>query len=632
MPTAATEIDACSERAKQTAGLRASKAAGGEFGGRRKSDLHCWRWYIKHCQIEINADRLPESTSVSRRPQPEIRSIDMTSRKLPFNRVVAAHKKIVPQNWRMNWSRGWGVKFAARTHLADLAATSERVSATAARSAKMRELAAFLKTLAADEIDTGVRYLSGEIPQGRIGLGYSTLKAAASSLPATAPTLSIAQTDRSLTEIALIQGGGSAARRAKALEDLFGAATSAEQNFLLHLLVGELRQGALAGIMLDAIAAASDLPADQVRRAAMYSKSLGAVARAALLEGSEALSRFQLEVFSPVPPMLAQTAADVAEALGRLHGEVAFEWKMDGARIQVHKTSHDVRIYTRNLNDVTAALPEIADAVRLLSESPLVLDGEAIAFDAAGRPHPFQITMRRFGRKLNVAKLQADLPIAAFFFDCLLAAGRSLAGRPGRERIEALARIVPAEMQMPRLVTSSEPQARAFYKAAIAAGHEGVMAKSLDASYEAGNRGASWLKIKRVHTLDLLVLAAEWGHGRRTGKLSNLHLGALDAATGEYVMLGKTFKGLTDAMLEWQTKEFLARETRRDEGTVFVRPELVVEIAFSDLQASIRYPGGLALRLARVKRYRNDKRPDDADTMESVRGIYASQGAASDLA
>jgi DNA ligase-1 len=514
------------------------------------------------------------------------------------------------------------------TLLADLVATSERVKASAARLAKVRELASFLKTLAADEIGTAVHYLSGEIAQGRIGLGYSTLKAAASSTPASAAALSIIQTDRALSEIPSIRGAGSAARRAQALQVLFGGATSAEQSFLLHLLAGELRQGALAGVMVDAIAAAADLPTDQVRRAAMYSKSLGAVARVALLEGSESLSRFQLEVFSPVSPMLAQTAADVADVMGQLHGEVAFEWKMDGARIQAHKAGDDVRIYTRNLNDVTAAVPEIADAVRAFSTSPLVLDGEAIAFDAAGRPHPFQITMRRFGRKLNVSTAQADLPIAAFFFDCLLAGGQILVNRAARERIEALAKNVPLKMQMPRLVTSSEPQARAFYEAAIAAGHEGVMAKSLDASYEAGNRGASWLKIKRVHTLDLVVLAAEWGHGRRTGKLSNLHLGALDPSSGEYVMLGKTFKGLTDAVLDWQTQEFLARESRRDQWTVYVRPELVVEIAFSDLQASVRYPGGLALRLARVKRYRKDKRAEDADTMDSVRRIYASQRAA----
>jgi DNA ligase 1 len=284
-----------------------------------------------------------------------------------------------------------------------------------------------------------------------------------------------------------------------------------------------------------------------------------------------------------------------------------------------------VRIYTRSLNEISAAIPEIVELARTFSAHALVLDGEAIAFDARGRPHPFQVTMKRFGRKLKVAASRTALPIQAFFFDCLKVGDESIAGRSTAERFTALAGAVPAPLLIPRLVTSSEPEARAFYEAAIAAGHEGVMAKALDAPYEAGNRGASWLKIKRVHTLDLVVLAAEWGYGRRTGKLSNLHLGALDSKTGEYVMLGKTFKGLTDAMLDWQTQQFLAREVRRDPGTVYVRPALVVEIAFSDLQASIRYPGGLALRLARVKRSRDDKRVDEADTMDAVRKIYAAQ-------
>jgi DNA ligase-1 len=330
--------------------------------------------------------------------------------------------------------------------------------------------------------------------------------------------------------------------------------------------------------------------------------------------------------------MLAQTAADVAEALAELPGQAAgvpveFEWKMDGARIQAHKLGDEVRLYTRNLNEVTAAIPEIVAMVRGFSPHTLVLDGEAIAFDANGRPHPFQITMRRFGRKLNVEALRGELPIQAFFFDCLRLDEQSLADHPARERLHALTQAVPPELLVPRLVTASEPEARQFYDAALAAGHEGVMAKSLDAPYEAGSRGASWLKIKRAHTLDLVVLAAEWGHGRRTGKLSNLHLGALDTTTDEYVMLGKTFKGLTDTLLEWQTREFLAREVRRDQWTVYVRPELVVEIAFSDLQASTRYPGGLALRLARVKRYREDKTAAQADNMDTVRRLYAAQGA-----
>jgi DNA ligase-1 len=517
------------------------------------------------------------------------------------------------------------------TLFAELVRASQRVGASAARKIKVRELSSFLRALGQADIDAGVHYLSGEIPQGKIGVGFAAVRAAASTEASDTETLLIAEVDQRLTELAAIRGAGSAARRAVALKELFARATAMEQEFLLRLLIGELRQGALSGIMVDVIAAAAELPVPQVRRAAMYAKSLGKVAQAALpggAAGTAALAAFQLELFSPVSPMLAQTAADVGEALKEIHGEAAFEWKMDGARIQVHKLGDEVRIYTRSLNEISAAIPEIAELARSFPERALVLDGEAIAFDSSGRPHPFQVTMKRFGRKLHVEASRSALPIQAFFFDCLRVGDESIANRPTRERFEALAKAVPAPLLVPRLITSSEPQARAFYDAAIAAGHEGVMAKALDAPYEAGNRGASWLKIKRVHTLDLVVLAAEWGYGRRTGKLSNLHLGALDPETGGYVMLGKTFKGLTDAMLAWQTQEFLAREVRRDEGTVYVRPELVVEIAFSDLQASIRYPGGLALRLARVKRYRDDKRVEEADTMDAVRKIHESQGSA----
>jgi DNA ligase 1 len=513
------------------------------------------------------------------------------------------------------------------TLLVELVQTSQRVGASAARRAKVAELAALLKLLAPGEINIGVHYLSGEIPQGKIGIGYAAVRIAASTAAADLPTLSIAEVDENLSQLAGIRGSGSTALRAAALQELFSRFTAMEQQFLLRLLIGELRQGALAGIMVDAIAAAAALPVTTVRRAAMYSRSLGAVATAALREGALALEKFQLELFSPVSPMLAQTAVDVAEALQEIHGAAAFEWKMDGARIQVHKRGDEVRIYTRNLNEITAAIPEIAELARTFTEHTLVLDGEAIAFDASGRPHPFQVTMRRFGRKLNVEASRGALPIDAFFFDCLRFGAESIATRTTQERFLALSSAVPASRLIPRLVTDSEPAARAFYEAAITAGHEGVMAKALEAPYEAGNRGASWLKIKRVHTLDLVVLGAEWGYGRRTGKLSNLHLGAMDPASGGYVMLGKTFKGLTDAMLAWQTKELLAREIRRDAGTVYVLPELVVEIAFSDLQASSRYPGGLALRLARVKRYRDDKRVEDADTMEAVRKIYAAQSA-----
>jgi DNA ligase 1 len=506
-----------------------------------------------------------------------------------------------------------------------LVATSQRVAAAPGRRGKVQELSSYLKTLPADEIEIAVNYLAGEIPQGKIGIAYKPLHAAAATEAAAEPLLTLSEVDRTLTALAAVRGTGSALLRAQALQALFSRATSAEQQFLVQLLVGGLRQGALAGIMIEAIAAAADLPAQQVRQAAMYSNGLGPVARVAMLDGAKALAAFRLELFKPASPMLADTAADPAEALKELGGEAAFEWKMDGARVQAHKQGDEVRIYTRSLNEVTAAVPEIAEAVRAFPAHTLVLDGEAIAFDSAGRPHPFQVTMRRFGRKLDVHAMRTELPIRAFFFDCLHIQGQSIVDKPTEKRFHALAEIVPPAMRVPRLVTSTESEASAFYDAAIDAGHEGLMAKSLHAPYEAGKRGANWFKIKRAHTLDLVVIAAEWGHGRRTGKLSNLHLGALDPATGDYIMLGKTFKGLTDATLEWQTRQLLARETHRDRGTVYVRPEMVVEIAFSDLQLSTRYPGGLALRLARVKRYREDKGVDQADTMESVRRVQKLQ-------
>jgi DNA ligase-1 len=514
---------------------------------------------------------------------------------------------------------------AGMTLLSALVDTSQRVGATPGRRTKVSELANLLRTLQPEEIEIAVHYLSGELPQGRIGIGYAAVKAATADRVATAATLTLAEVDRSLTALATQSGPGSAERRATILRDLLVQATTDEQDFLRRLWLGDLRQGALGGVMLDAIAVAADLPATAVRRAAMYSAGVGAIARAALIEGAAALERFQLTLFSPVTPMLAQTADTVLEALQTLGGEAALEWKMDGARIQAHKQSDEVRIYTRNLNDVTTAVPEIVAAVRDFPDPTLVLDGEAIALDPAGRPLPFQVTMRRFGRKLNIEALRGEIPLHGFFFDCLYGDGRSLVDRPLRERQTVLERIVPAAMQFPRIVTSSAAAATAFYQQAMAAGQEGIMAKSLEAPYEAGNRGSSWLKIKRAHTLDLVVLAAEWGHGRRTGLLSNLHLGALDTESGDYIMLGKTFKGLTDAMLARQTEELLRREIRRGAGTVYVRPELVVEVAFSDLQASSRYPGGLALRLARVKRYRDDKRAEDADTMEGVRRIFRAQ-------
>jgi DNA ligase-1 len=420
------------------------------------------------------------------------------------------------------------------------------------------------------------------------------------------------------------------------LRSLFSQATAPEQDFLTRLIVGdravsegipsggELRQGALEGVMFEAIAAASNLRPEVVRRAAMYARNLGTVARIARTEGAAGLSGLQLETMHPVVPMLAQTAEDVAQALRELH-RAELDWKLDGARVQVHKAGTDVRVFTRNLNEVTAAVPEIVREVQALPASDLVLDGEAIALHSNGAPYPFQVTMRRFGRKLDVAALRETLPLSVFFFDVLRRDGEVLVDRPTSERFAALSGVLPERLVIPHLITADPQEAQAFFDAAIAKGHEGLMAKAADAPYEAGNRGSAWLKIKRAHTLDLVVLAAEWGHGRRQGWLSNLHLGARDPRTGQVVMLGKTFKGLTDATLEWQTRELLAREIGRDSWTVYVRPDLVVEIAFNDVQASPQYPGGLALRFARVKGYRPDKRAEDSDTIDTVKAIHQAQ-------
>ena len=508
---------------------------------------------------------------------------------------------------------------------ASIVETSQRVTATSSRIAKLRELAACLRATDPDEVELAVLYLSGEIPQRKIGLGYAVVHQVSTVAAAGQPTLALADVDRQLTAIQNTRGSGSAALRLALLQELFGHATANEQGFLARLIVGELRQGALGGLMVDAIAQAAQLPIAPVRRASMYTKQLGELARVAMREGVEGLAKFQLETLSPIAPMLAQTASDVTEALAQLGGEAAFEWKVDGARVQVHKAGDEVRIYTRNLNEVTEAVPEVVAAIRALPAREIVLDGETVALGADGKPLPFQITMRRFGRKLDVETLRAELPLHAYFFDCLRLDGGNLADRPARERFAALVNALPPQLCVPRLITSDEVAAKEFYAAALQHGHEGVMAKALEAPYEAGSRGASWLKIKHVHTLDLVVLAAEWGSGRRTGKLSNLHLGARDPETGGFVMLGKTFKGLTDAMLEWQTREFLARETHRDRYTVFVRPELVVEIAFNDIQSSSQYPGGFALRFARVKAYRPDKRVEESDTIETIRTLYAAQ-------
>jgi DNA ligase-1 len=504
------------------------------------------------------------------------------------------------------------------TAFSALVRVSEEVAATPSRLAKIRALAEFLRPLGRDEIAIALPYLSGDIRQGRLAVGYAALDAARARA-APAPTLSLSDVDEAFARLKRVKGKGAARQRASVLSALFERATAPEQDLLVRLIVGELRQGALEGIMLEAVAAAARLPAAQVRRAVSFAGAIAPVAAAALPGGESALAQFSVQLMRPVLPMLAQPAEDARAALAAL-GTALLDWKLDGARVQVHKLGDEVRIYTRKLNDVTARAPEIVAAVRSAAAQALILDGEAIALRADGRPHPFQVTMSRFGSQQDPRS--AERPLSVFFFDCLLFADEPLFDHPTRERRAALERALPDQMVTPAIVTSDAGEAQRFYERALAAGHEGVMAKALDAPYEAGRRGAGWLKVKRARTLDLVVLAAEWGHGRRRGWLSNLHLGARDPATGGFVMLGKTFKGLSDATLEWQTREFLKRELGRDEWTVHLRPELVVEIAFNDLQESSQYPGGLALRFARVKGYRPDKRPEDADTIDTVRRIY----------
>ena len=505
--------------------------------------------------------------------------------------------------------------------LNEVVEASRRVGETRKRLDKIGLLAELLRRAGPAEIEPAVGFLAGEPRQGRIGVGWAGLRAAMPAAAAASPSLTVGQVDAALDHFATLKGAGSAAARRQALAALLGRATPAEQDFLLRLLLGELRQGALEGIMVEALARAAGLPPAELRRALMVAGALAPVARAALAEGAAGLARFALRLFQPVRPMLAQTADGAADALERF-GEAAFEHKLDGARVQAHKAGGEVRLYSRELNDVTASAPELAEAIAALPADALILDGEAIVLRADGRPEPFQTTMRRFGRKLEVAALRASLPLSGFFFDCLHRDGEDLLARPYRERAAALEQALPAGLRMPRLVTAEPEAAAVFVAEALARGHEGVMAKALDAPYEAGARGAGWLKIKQAHTLDLVVLAAEWGNGRRQGWLSNLHLGARDPASGGFVMLGKTFKGMTDEMLRWQTGRLLGLETTRERHVVHVRPELVVEIAFNDIQASPRYPGGLALRFARVKRWREDKRPEEADTIETVRAIH----------
>ncbi|MBW0014489.1 ATP-dependent DNA ligase [Mycobacterium sp.] len=507
--------------------------------------------------------------------------------------------------------------------LFDVAATSAEVGGTASRLTKVAHIAELLRRAAAvpEAVAIIVSWLSGELRQRQIGVGWASLRS--QPPPAPEPTLTVTGVDATFSRIAAASGKGSQARRAELVTGLFAAATETEQAFLLRLLGGELRQGALAGIMADAVASATGIPAAAVQRAAMLGGDLPAVAVAGLSGGAEALDAFTLRVGRPVSPMLAQTATGVADALERHGGTAIFEAKLDGARVQIHRSGDVVTVYTRSLDDVTARLPEVVEATLTLPVTDLIADGEAIALRPDNRPHRFQLTASRFGRSVDVPSALAAQPLSVFFFDILHYDGHDLLDAPTAERLTTLDALVPRAHRVDRLTTSDPAEAAAFLDATLAAGHEGVMAKAPDAPYLAGRRGAGWLKVKPVHTLDLVVLAVEWGSGRRRGKLSNIHLGARDPVTGEFVMVGKTFKGMTDAMLDWQTARFSELAVGDMTGHVVrLRPEQVVEIALDGVQKSSRYPGGLALRFARVVRYRDDKSPAEADTIDAVRALY----------
>jgi DNA ligase-1 len=504
--------------------------------------------------------------------------------------------------------------------LAEIAATSAAVAATSSRLAKFELLASCLLPLGPAEMPIAVAYLSGELPGGAPGVGWAAMRDLPPPAPAP-PTVTLLETEAALARIRTASGPGSQGLRRAELSGLFARLTEPEQRFLRGLMSGELRQGALGGVMVEAVARAARVPVADLRRAVLVSGDLAGVAGVAVAEGREGLARFRLTVGRPLRPMLAQTAADAADAIARI-GRAGVEWKFDGVRVQVHRSSSGVSVFTRNLAEVTGRVPEVVEAIEARPVSSVVLDGELIALRPDGRPRRFQETMGRFGSRVDVAAARQAAPLSPFLFDCLHLDGQDLLDHPAAERFAALAGVLPPALVVPRIVTDDAGTTEAFLDQAIAAGHEGVMVKSLDAPYEAGRRGAGWLKVKRAQTLDLVVLAAEWGHGRRRGRLSNLHLGARDAESGTFVMLGKTFKGMTDEMLAWQTEHLLGLESSRDAYTVHVRPELVVEVAFDGLQESSRYPGGLALRFARIKGYRTDKTADQADTMETVRAVH----------
>jgi ATP-dependent DNA ligase I len=539
--------------------------------------------------------------------------------------------------------------------LNEIASVSAEVAQVPARRAKIDLIAGLLARAEPDEVPLAVAFLSGELRQRQIGVGYAALSdlfaaradapgpVPQESSPVAVPALTVAETDEVFAAIGAVTGAGSQAERRRLLAALFGRATEGERSFLVQLVAGELRQGALEGVMIEAVAKAAEVPAAEVRRALLLGGSLPAVARAALCGSADplgpgqeasapvdaltALRSFTLRVGRPLRPMLAAAAPSIEAALEKV-SPAGIEWKIDGIRVQVHKRADQITVFTRTLDDITARVPEVVEAVLSIPAQAAVLDGEAVALFPDGRPRPFQVTASRAGTQVEVESRRGDVPLTTFFFDLLHLDGADLIDAPAQDRHAALARLLPAGLVIPRTVTGDPEVAGAFFADAVARGHEGVVLKSLTAPYATGRRGSEWIKVKPRHTLDLVILAAEWGHGRRRGWLSNLHLGARDPATGGHVMLGKTFKGLTDQMLTWQTGKLLEladsvppEDPALAHGVVRVRPELVVEIAFDGVQVSHRYPGGLALRFARVIRYRPDKSAAEADTIESVRAV-----------
>jgi DNA ligase-1 len=507
----------------------------------------------------------------------------------------------------------------------DLAATSAAVSATSGRKAKIELLADALRRLDPGELAAGSAYLAGELRQRQTGVGYASLRDRPA--PAAEPTLTVGAVDVAIAEISVVAGAGSQARRRELVGALFGAATADEQRLLIGLFSGELRQGAQAGLLADAIARAAEVPATAVRRALLLSGDLKQVAVAALGGGAAALAGIHLRVGTPLTPMLAQSATDVSAALLATGTPATVDVKLDGIRIQVHRSGDEVAVFTRSLDNITARLPGVVAAVRALPVREIVLDGEAMALDDRGRPRPFQETSSRAATRGGRGGVQKPAPEPAapglipYFFDLLHLDGADLLDEPGRVRWAALADALPGELIVGRRTVETEEEAAGAFAAALAAGQEGVVVKAPEAPYDVGRRGSAWVKVKPRHTLDLVVLAVEWGHGRRRGWLSNLHLGARDPRTGGFVMLGKTFKGLTDELLRWQTERFKELAIDDSGWVVTVRPEQVVEIAFDGVQTSPRYPGGVALRFARVLRYRDDKRAEEADTIDMVKAI-----------